>query len=193
MFKAEIQTGKVDAAEFERLKRFFMRLEIIAHAKEDFDVRDHFNEKDPDYNYMMIFMKDGQFDYKNFIADSIDAIGTGFARVINGYEELVDKYCDPESLVLEAIKSKRNKELHKYFKENIQDNVQYKLEDFVKNSPVKISEEMMKIKLNGYCCFVPGELEFHTKHHGPSGTSAEFFKLIVTDAPKMHYNSSRHN
>ena len=111
MFYGEIHTGKVDLAEFEQLKRFFMRLELIAHSPEEFDAHEHFNEKDPDFEFMTSFMKDGLFNYKDFVHESIKEIGTGFARVINGYELLVERYCDPESLILEPKRSKEDKKL----------------------------------------------------------------------------------
>lgn len=168
MFKAETQIAKVDPAEIQRISRFFMRLELVANAKGEFDVTEHFSKTDPDYNYMMIFMKNGKFDYKNFIADSINQIGTGFARVINGYEELVEKYCDANSLVLEPkdsdtllIKAKFCKEfktLNEYIDEmRYQDNKKFIVigasgdevahEGFVNknNYPIRVYERLQNI------------------------------------------------
>lgn len=99
----ETQVVKANPDEVERIKRFFIRMSLIAHSQGEFDVNEHFNDSDHDYDFMMQFQKDGVFNFKEFISTSINGIGTGFERVINGYEELVEKYCDPESLVLEEF------------------------------------------------------------------------------------------
>lgn len=155
MFTGQIETAKVDVAEFERLKRFFMRLEIIAHAKEDFDIHDHFNEKDIDYSFLFQFQNEGEFDFQGFIEASIKEIGTGFSRVINGYEELVEKYCDPESLVLEPIKAPYEKQLDIYFK-TILDNVEYSFREFYEKSPVEISAIRFYARLEYWAMQRPG-------------------------------------
>lgn len=103
MLTAQIETTKADAIEIARIKRFFMILELMAHSPEEFDVNDHFNVKDESYEMLSLFQKDGKFDFQGFLALAINNIGTGFSRVINGYEELIEKYCDPESLVLEPL------------------------------------------------------------------------------------------
>jgi hypothetical protein len=180
MFKVEIETGKVDAAEFERIKRFFMRLELIAHCKEDFDVNDHFNEKDHDYEYMMQFQKEGIFNYKQFLANSINGIGTGFARIINGYEELVDKYCDPESLVLEPYKSENDKKIEEYFT-TIEDNKSYSYKEFHQKCPVKISSIRFFIKLEYWASLRPGVFEYPANLNEIEGHFT--FRISVSNAP----------
>jgi hypothetical protein len=101
MFQFHTQTTKVDVAEFARLKQFFMILELMAHAPEDFHVDDHFNLEDDVYSMLIQFQEEASFDFQGFIELAIKNIGTGFSRVINGYEELVERFCDPQSLVIE--------------------------------------------------------------------------------------------
>lgn len=180
MFEGHTQTAKVDAAEFEQLIRFFMRLELVAHSPEEFDVDDHFNKKDPDYEFMIAFMKDGQFNYRAFIKASVGAIGTGFARVMNGYGELVDKYCDPDSLVLEPIKAEYEKQLDLYFK-TIQDNVEYKFQEFYKNCPVKIALVRFQICLDHWATLRPGQIEFYNGRF--EDQSCQAFKINVPAIP----------
>lgn len=182
MFKAETQTAKADAVEIDRLKRFFMRLEIVAHAKDDFDVNDHFNFKDPDYEFMMQFQEKENFDFQGFIEASIKSIGTGFARVINGYEELIEKYCNPHSLVIEpkdedtlTIKAKFRKEFNT-------------LNEYIDDMRYQDNKKFIVIGSSGYEVTQEG---FVNKANYPIKVYERLQNLPPT--PTVHYKSTTNN
>lgn len=168
MFRLETQVVKANPDEIERIKRFFMRLSLIAHCKEDFDVNEHFNPADPDYDFMMQFQKDGVFNYKEFISVSINGIGTGFERVINGYEELVEKYCDPESLVLEKVTTQFDIAVDAFMKKYLPVNQTIVLDEFInlfeRNTAFEISEGRMRGKIERFVYDKPMSVEFFQKN-----------------------------
>ena len=168
MFKMETQVVKANPDEIERIKRFFIRMSLIAHCEGDFDVNEHFNPADTDYDFMIQFQKDGVFNYKEFMSVSVNGIGTGFERVINGYEELVEKYCDPESLVLQKPISLFDETITLFMKKYLPINQTIVLDDFIelfeRNTAFEISDVRMKVRIQKFISDKPLSVEFFQKN-----------------------------
>lgn len=168
MFKMETQVVKANADELERIKRFFIRMSLIAHCEGDFDVNQHFNPADTDYDFMIQFQKDGVFNFKEFMSASVNGIGTGFERVINGYEELVEKYCDPESFVIEKAKSQFDIAVDVFMKKYLPVNQTIVLDEFInlfeRNTAFEISEGRMRGKIERFIYEKPMSVDFFQKN-----------------------------
>lgn len=81
----------------------FRTLEIVSQNDHDFNPNQHYNKTDPDYSRVIKYYDDftGLFNYKAFVKNSIESLGTDFQRVLIGYEHLIEKYCDPAANYLQ--------------------------------------------------------------------------------------------
>lgn len=94
--------GKADPKEASKIMKFFQLLELVSQSPDDFDPNDHFNTTDPDYHFVIKFYnrRTERFDYGRFINEVFIRLGTGYTRILIGYEYLIEKYCDPQSSFL---------------------------------------------------------------------------------------------
>lgn len=95
---------KVSQEETEKVIRHFRMMEIASQQLAEFDPRDHFDEADDDYHFMMRFMGDDSFDYRAFFDHVIRELPLGYRRVLTEYPTIVERYCDPDSPVLEPCR-----------------------------------------------------------------------------------------
>lgn len=97
-----LQIKKVNQADGQKIMKFFQLLNLVASSPEAFDPRDHFNENDEDYKFMMSFynVHDSEFEYQNFLTEALSKLGNNFSEVLMGYEALIDAYCDPKNQIL---------------------------------------------------------------------------------------------
>jgi hypothetical protein len=95
---------KLEKSEMSELMLLFRMLELVSANDKEFDPRDALNEHDDLYKPLMRHFDVGNsdFDYKAFMVEVGQRIGSKLQKVLLGYESLVENFCDPASEVLQA-------------------------------------------------------------------------------------------
>lgn len=94
---------KASKAELRDVLRCIQMMNMVAVDPLDFDPRERVDPEDPNYRTLMGYYNTAEnaFDYGSFLNHSMNLLGNKAQYIIAGYEVLIDRYCDPDAIVLQ--------------------------------------------------------------------------------------------